>query len=254
MIGKLEMKLESSGKLSYQMGSLFHGALMEMLPKEYAADLHQSKLHPYSQYIFFREEEYYWVVCCLNEKAVKCIIRDVLQNVDQFELKKENIKIRIVQKMYKEIRYSELTRHFYEDQGKGYLQVHFLTPTAFKQQGKYIFYPSIRCIYQSLMNKYDAAFREESMVDEEALEQLCEHSQIIRYDLKSVPFRVERVKIPGYVGKITLKFSGTQTMANFANLLFEFGEYSGIGIKASLGMGAIRITKERGESSDRKTD
>lgn len=254
MIGKLEMKLKSSGRLSYQMGTLFHGALMEMLPKGYADELHHSELHPYSQYLVFKKQEYYWVVCCFNEKAVRNIIWDALQKTERLEIKKENIEIEIQQKDYTEIRHSELMKHFYEKTGKRYLRVHFLTPTAFKQQGKYIFYPDIRCIYQSLMNKYDAAVREESMTDEETLEQLCENSQIVRYDLKSVPFVMEKVKIPGYVGKITIKISGTQTMVNFANLLFEFGEYSGIGIKTALGMGAVRITKEEGDRSDRKTD
>lgn len=251
MIGKLEMKLESSGRLSYQMGSLFHGALMEMLPKAYADELHRSELHPYSQYLSFKNQECYWTVCCLNEKAVKCIIGGVLQKIEKLEIKKENIEIKIVQKNYKEIRYSELLKHFYEEAGNRYLQVHFLTPTAFKKQGNYVFYPDIRCIYQSLMNKYDAAVREESMTDEETLEQLCENSRIVRYDLKSAPFFVGKAKISGYVGKITIKITGTQTMVNFANLLFEFGEYSGVGIKAALGMGAFRIMKEGGDLGER---
>ena len=51
-----------------------------------------------------------------------------------------------------------------------------------------MFYPDIRCMYQSLMNKYDAAVREESMVDEDTLEQLCDNSSIICYDIKSAGF------------------------------------------------------------------
>ena len=82
-------------------------------------------------------------------------------------------------------------------------------------------------------------------MDEETLEQLCENSQIVRYDLKSVNFFVEKVKIPAFIGKITIKLTGTKTMTNFANMLFEFGEYSGIGIKTSVGMGCIKLN-ERG--------
>lgn len=251
MIGKLEMKLESPERLSCQMGALFHGALMELLPEDYAEYLHRSELHPYSQYLSFRNQECYWTVCCLNEKAVKYIIRDTLQYIERLEIRKEKLQIDIVQKNYREIRYSELMNQFYEGMGKRYVQIHFVTPTAFKQQGRYLFYPDIRCIYQSLMNKYDAAIRDESMVDEETLEELCENTQIVRYDLKSTQFFMEKARIPAFVGKITLKLSGTKTMANFVNFLFEFGEYSGVGIKSALGMGAIKITKEEGERSDR---
>ena len=34
-------------------------------------------------------------------------------------------------------------------------------------------------------------------------------------------------------------------MVNFANLLFRFSTYSGIGVKSSLGMGAVKFAEER---------
>ena len=54
MLGKLELKLKSKDKLGYQMSSLFHGALMELLPERYADYLHTSQLHPYTQHLEFR--------------------------------------------------------------------------------------------------------------------------------------------------------------------------------------------------------
>lgn len=95
------------------------------------------------------------------------------------------------------------------------------------------------------MKKYDAAVKEDIMVDEETLEQLCENAQIVKYDLKSVNFPLESVRIPSFIGKITIKMNGTQTMANFAKMLFEFGTYSGVGIKTSIGMGCIKLLERR---------
>lgn len=40
-------------------------------------------------------------------------------------------------------------------------------------------------------------------------------------------------------------------MANFAKMLFQFGTYAGIGIKTSLGMGAIQLIEERSASNER---
>ena len=134
--------------------------------------------------------------------------------------------------------------HFYEKDYSPFIQIHFLTPTAFKKQGKYLFYPDIRCIFQSLMNKYDSAARNEKMVDTDTLEQLTENAQIVRYDLKSVSFSLEGVKIPAFIGKVVVKMNGTRTISNFANMLFEFGEYSGVGIKTALGMGCMKILNE----------
>ncbi len=246
MLAKLDITLKCTEKLSYQMSSLFHGALMEQVPDEYGEFLHQSRLHPYTQHLEMREKEWHWVVCCMDETAVQYIIRDALLKLDCVEIKKKQLKIEIIGKEYSEIKQKELAKRFYEMQSGRYIELHFLTPTAFKQRGKYLFYPDIRCIYQSLMNKYDAVVKEESMVDEEVLAQLFENTQVTRYDLKSVCFYMDSVKIPAFVGKITIKLAGAQTMANFARLLLEFGEYSGVGIKTAMGMGAYRIMKSGG--------
>ncbi len=246
MIAKLELELKCKEELSYQMASLFHGALMELLPEEYAQELHCSKLHPYTQHLECKENTWYWVISALNQQAVDKILRDVLWNLEQIVLKKKQITVEICGKQYKEISYKQLMEHFYHEEHGKYLQIQFISPTAFKQRGRYIFYPDIHCFFQSLMNKYDAAVGENVMLDEETLDQLCEKAQIVRYDLKSVNFSLEGVRIPAFIGKITIKMNGTKTMTDFANMLIEFGTYAGVGIKTALGMGYIRQIKERG--------
>lgn len=246
MLARLEMKLKCEEELNYQMSSLFHGVLMELLPKEYADYLHLSQLHPYTQHLEYKEKNWYWVVCCLNKETTKTIIQDTLWNTEKIEIKKRDMEIFIGQKKYDEVSYRELMEEFYEKDANRYIQLHFISPTAFKQQGKYVFYPDLRCIFQSLMNKYDVAVQEETMLDRDTLEQLCDAVQVIRYDLKSTSFPMEGIKIPAFIGKITIKMNGTQTMANFANMLFRFGEYAGVGIKTAIGMGYIKMTEERG--------
>ena len=157
MLGKLELKLKSKDKLEYQMSSLFHGALMEVLPEKYADYLHTSQLHPYTQHLEFREGEWYWIICCLNKEAIKIIIQDTLWNIENIEIKNRNLTVLITRRSYSEITYQELMNRFYENDYSPYIQIHFLTPTAFKHKGRYLFYPDIRCIFQSLMNKYDSA-------------------------------------------------------------------------------------------------
>lgn len=247
MLARLELKLKCEEELSYQMSSLFHGALMELLPADFSENMHLSQLHPYAQHLEFREGDWFWVVCCLNREAVQVIILDTLWKLECIKIKKRNFDIKITQKIYLELPYQELMNHFYEKDSDRYFQIHFISPTAFKKNGKYLFYPDLRCVYQSLMKKYDAAHKEESVFDEETLMQLTEQSQIIKYDLKSINFSMEGIKIPSFIGKITIKINGAHTMVNFANLLFEFGEYSGVGIKSALGMGCIKRIGERGK-------
>ena len=246
MVARLELKLKCREALSYQMASLFHGVLMELLPEEYADELHYSQLHPYTQHLECREDVWYWVVCALNEQAVKTILKDALWDVKQIVLKKKQILIEICGKQYEEMPYKQFMEHFYHEEHGRYLQIQFVSPTAFKQRGNYVFFPDLHCLFQSLMNKYDAAAGDHIMLDEETLEQLCANAQIVRYDLKSVSFSLEGVRIPSFIGKITIPMNGTKTMAGFANMLIEFGTFSGVVIKTSLGMGYIRQIKERG--------
>lgn len=254
MLARLEMKLDKTEGLSYQMASSFHGALMELLPEEYGTQLHFSKLHPYAQHLEIREGQWYWIVTALNEEAAEQLIGKILMPLEEIRLKKNELCLKILEKDYRELSDRELAFAFYQGRGERFLTVHFVTPTAFKMNGRYLNYPDIRCIYSNLMNKYDASNEQEAMRDEDTLGQLAEHTSICRYDLKSTYFSLEGVKIPSFIGKVTFKFSGSQTMTNFANTLFQFSLYSGIGIKTSLGMGAVRIIGERKGSNERQSD
>ena len=79
------------------------------------------------------------------------------------------------------------------------------------------------------------------MCDEDTLRELTEGSRILRYNLRTVPFPMEKIHMIGFVGSIRLRLSGPGTMARFARMLFRFGEFSGVGIKTGMGMGAMRM-------------
>lgn len=69
---------------------------------------------------------------------------------------------------------------------------------------------------------------------------------VIAYNVRTSKFHLEGVKITGFVGEIAILINGSDIMKKFVNVLFRIGEYTGIGIKSSLGMGAMKII-ERGE-------
>lgn len=253
MLAKLEMRLDKYEELSRHMASSFHGVLMEQLPEKYADELHLSKLHPYTQHLEKRDSQWYWIVTALNEETATRMLKGALMNLSEFTLKKHQLTVRILEKQYEEMADQELAHAFYQEKASRYITIHFMTPTAFKQNGRYMNYPDIRSIFSNLMNRYDAANPEESMKDEDTLDQLVERTMLSRYELRSTTFSLEKIHIPAFIGKITLRMNGTQTMSNFANMLFRFATYSGIGIKTSLGMGAVRLIengKERNEKDE----
>lgn len=100
------------------------------------------------------------------------------------------------------------------------------------------------------MRRFDAFSEKAGMCSEETLEQLVEYSEIVRYDLHSILFSMEGVRIPAYMGNITIKIGGPQPLVNLIHLLLRYGEYAGVGIKTAMGMGKIEIL-EKGERNAR---
>ena len=93
------------------------------------------------------------------------------------------------------------------------------------------------------MRKYSASSNNTDMSDEDTLKYITENSSVSDFKIRSTRFPLEGIKIPSYMGEITIKFSGTDTMARYGKMLLEFGEYSGVGIKCGMGMGAIKLIK-----------
>ena len=248
-MNRLEIKLGENEDLSFQMSSLFHGAMMECISQEYADILHISGLHPYTQHVERRDRSWYWIITTLNEDA-KCEIIDKLASKDAVFILKKQLNLKFIKKRYIELTKKEFASIFYNEKPSRYINIQFITPTAFKINGRYINYPDIRAMYINIMNKYDAVNDEDAVCDDDVLDNLLNNTTINRYELRSTMFSLEGVRIPAFTGRITLKINDTQTMCSFANMLFRFAEYSGIGIKTALGMGAVRLLQNRGSSNE----
>ena len=57
-------------------------------------------------------------------------------------------------------------------------------------------------------------------------------------------FPLEGSKITGFTGIVSIYIKGPSLLKNYAKTLFQLGEYLGVGIKASLGMGALSIKED----------
>ncbi len=242
MLARLRMKLRTDkADFGYYQSSNMQGVLMERLEEAYVERLHESGLKPYSQYVMGNDQKE-WIVNTLTREAYQKIILPLLdEKFTGFDIEKKGVHVDIQKKELETISQRELLEEFYSDEYDRYLNLELLTPTAFKSAGKYVIMPDLRLIYQSLMNKYSAVSNDMDMYDEETLEQLVNHSAIVQYRLKSTFFPLEGVKVPAFKGELCIKTTGASTMAKYARLMARFGEYSGLGIKTAIGMGALQM-------------
>ena len=245
MFATLQMQLETNEEMiQYQKAVILQSILMENIDLKYAENMHVSALHPYSQAVFNKNGKNIWKICVLSSEAYQNIIEPLLsQKFCEFTIEHNNCVVNIIEKQLETITKEKFLDKYYFSDSDRYIKIVFQTPTAFKSQGKYIYYPDIRLIYQSLMNKYDAAAFDEVVYSEDVLEQLVEYSTVTQYNLKSCSYFIGKARVPAFIGQITIKVNGPQALVNFVNFLFRFGEYSGVGIKAGMGMGNIHIVE-----------
>ncbi len=249
MLYSIDLTLLSEKPLSVQMSSLFHGVMMEQMAangySDYIDELHQSVMHEYSTHLEYNRDrnEWHWIICCLNERAYKNIWENTLSKVSDFVLERQQIPVRIISNSIKKLSEQELSDLFKGAERISRFELHFNSPVSFKSSGSYVIFPEVGLILKSLISRYDLIFQQETLSDPETFDQLCANCRISGYRLKSTVFHLEGVKIPAFIGDITLRCNGTATMANFLNMLLTFGTFSGIGVKTSIGMGSFSCQK-----------
>ena len=150
------------------------------------------------------------------------------------------------------------------DAGKRDIVVNFKTPTSFKRTaGGYEIFPSVKHIFNSIINKYERFGKEAETDDllqairknsvrndslskimskkEDFLEKIIENVEITGYNLKTEHFGVKGNYVPGFMGSINLKVKGDINFKNDVMKLLKFAEYSSIGLKVTMGMGAVEV-------------
>jgi len=225
-----------------QLAPYFQGALMERIDDEYAEALHRLPFNPYSQYCQYDHDEnqIVWRISALGNEAAERIIEPVLK-CDTLFIKRLDAVLPIESKTVNEVSVKSLTDLVVNDTTRK-SSIEFMTPTAFKSKGRYVFMPSVGLIFQNLLMHYGQVFGGDKEVDPETIEYIDENAMISAYSLRSRYFENAMQggrKIPAFIGSVTISAKGPQQLVGLLRMLLKFGEYSGIGIKTSMGMGGV---------------
>lgn len=223
------------------LGPYLQGALLERADTRYVALLHQLPFNPYSQYCCIDEKgNIVWKINTLTDEAAEQLIEPI-RSLEQVGLRATGESFDVVSTSLNTIDIKCLLDSIYED-GPSKIKVQFLTPAAFKSQGSYVFMPTVRLVFQNLLMRYYQAYEGNKEVDAETIDFIEQNVRVTSYCLQSRYFShiaPQGKKIPAFVGNMTLSISGPSSLAGLARMLLTFGEYSGVGIKTSMGMGGI---------------
>jgi len=244
---KINLVVSEQMNINTNMSSLLHGFIMENISSEFAEKMHLSNLRPYSQSLIkTREGKWIWKVNTLNDYAYDNIILK-LKEIESIYLKYKDMTINVESNEIITTNFDELfEKNYFENANSRYIDIEFLTPVSFRSSEKYVNIPKISLLMSSLINKYDFSSDTTSIYNEDLIAEMLKNIEILRYNLRSIVFCLEGVEIPSFIGKMTLKINGSRNIANLCNMLFEFGQYSGIGIKCALGMGTLLKIERKG--------
>lgn len=235
------LELPENEKVHRAMGSILQGALMEILEKKSTIKLHEDGLRPYSQYVYFDKNKKLpvWRVNVLNNWAYEKILVP-LQNQRRIFLRHKNYAVNLLQcNITAAETYEEISNRFITDSSpiiKG-VDINFLTTASFRREGQYVIFPELYLIIQSLLNRWNK-FSVDFGIEEDTAKILATFCNVKEYALQTQLFLLEHQKINGFCGSMKISFEGNATVNNLLGLLFHYANYSGVGIKTALGMGA----------------
>ncbi len=242
-------------KEDYKLASYFQGWLLEKVGSSYATEVHLPKMNAYTLSVQNGRDSILFIVTLLDDKSrqeMGAVLLDPKLTDIAFKSGKKG-KYFIQRKIVVDKTQADLTEIFYHGNSESTFRIYFQTPTSFKSEGEYVIFPDVRLLIQSLMKKYNALFEDTEYVDVELLDELSAATRIVSYKLVSSYYPIHRTFIPGFKGEIKIRCKGNQTLRNYLGMLLEFANFSGIGIKTSMGMGAVKTEEvKKGEYHGRK--
>jgi CRISPR-associated endoribonuclease Cas6 len=226
---KVKFYFHSALKTAYAYS--LYAALLSGLPADVAGRIHSENL------VSHNAKATSWNVALFDDTLLPYI-----EAQTKFSLKKYNLELVADNVDKTTIAEKEFcAKYLLGNNVKHAVIIKFQTPTAFKVSGEYVNFPTPHLVMQSLLNKWNKAMPQSSLEEAEVLQELEKNVRIAKYELKSTMFAMKMVQLPAFVGVATLKLSGSEPFVRILNMLLAFGEFSGVGIKTSLGMGGVEI-------------
>ena len=232
---KIHLEKKDSEVLLSSDAYKLYAWLLSKMSEDDAEKLHDTT-HILSQFLKYS----IWTINIFDEHY-NSIVFDIIKKFNKIELKEYNIKILNIE--FSSVSFEELLKKGQEIRNKK-VEINFLTHTGFKQAGRYVIFPNEELLLHSLIKKWNAVSSDFYFDDNEAYNIMKSELHIVDYNLRTGRYKMKNTAIPSIYGKIYVESRLPISIQNIWNTLLLFSEYSGIGIKTTLGMGGIQINKD----------
>lgn len=183
-------------------------------------------------------------LCLFNQEAVDhfyTLIPD-----DGYFLKRLRSRLTIEEETEEQLEEQELCNRWLLPGAKipKFFDVHFLTPTAFSKHGHSLPMPDLQLMLRSAASQFNLLALENSRIDDTQLLEIMERAVIVhRCNIQTIPYAFKPdTALCGFVGTMRLELKGAGAVNQLLYMLLYIAQFTGIGVRTSLGMGKIRLT------------
>jgi CRISPR-associated endoribonuclease Cas6 len=192
-------------------------------------------------FLTFNPDEFYRLsVCGLQETASKAIASlDLSPSLEflgaKFDVVNREDDITSYENLYHALVAAE-------PEPVRFFNLKFTTPTAFAQQRTFLPLPVPNLMFRSWLERWNH-FAPVYLGSDELIGYLEGAIVLSRHQLQTCSFQVHSGKVSGFTGNLTLQVlhRTDPLLANVANLLVHYAQFSGTGVKTRLGMGQTSI-------------
>lgn len=213
------------------IGVKLHGAIMNIIPRDYAEELHHNKYQPFSLGCIYESDTRLRVrIAALTDKAFA--ICRIAAEKKQLEIYGAKPLIIERAEFFPPIFAAGAAELIPQDSFRILLH----TPCMIKRAGKAATPPDLGAYYRTAAEKL--CFFENITLP---CEEIC--SEITALSQKSYLYKTEKYNVSGHIYTGITGFSDIHTTDKQVKAVLAYGLYSGIGAKTAMGMGMTGIEK-----------
>jgi CRISPR-associated endoribonuclease Cas6 len=232
----LELVKELHRRLGLEVGS-------ETLPSVSFSGI-QGFYQVSKDFMTFTSDEFYTLsLCGLQENSAKAIASLNLSPSLEFLGAKFDIINREDEITSYEQLYTELVAN--EPEPIRRFNLKFTTPTAFAQGSTHLALPVVNLMFRSWLERWNH-FAPVYLGSDELIAYLSQAVLLKHHKIQTRSHQFPRGYVNGFVGQVTLQipYRTDSLLANVANLLIQYSQYTGTGIKTRLGMGQTKVKQD----------
>lgn len=245
MIVQVRLKLqEGPHRVQATLAYPLYAWLLSQIPESAGKELHEPGARAVSQHLWRDPQtgEQWWIVNMLNGETARLFL-PILENRDQAQLHQGFIPFasRQVERLAEA---HALVQRAQQMPPTERFALDLVTPTAFKQDGRYAIFPQESLLLHSLVSRWELSFPDVPLSDPDAMQALERGLHIVDYRLHTLRHPLKQTRIPSFMGRVVLEARLPAPLMEVFQTLYCFAPYAGLGIKTALGMGGVHLPQQ----------